>query len=133
MSKIDVSQVSGIIGVGLSSGFSGPSGISADDHKTLRQLIHFIDEGPAEGFASGAYKEITPIGSPFPTSVIWYSDSTKAKKIVEKSIVRNSKKIPTSIIWKVYNIDGVSVVNTVQDNISYVNNIFEVSRLRTVT
>src|SRR5436190_1833013 len=38
------------------------------DHPGLRQLIHFIEHGPAEGFASGAYRELLPAASPFPTS-----------------------------------------------------------------
>ena len=48
---------------------AGTGGLTIEAHKTLRQLIHFIDNGPAEGFTSGAYREMT--GTVFPTAVIW--------------------------------------------------------------
>lgn len=101
-------------------------------HETLRQLIHFIDDGPADGFLSGAYKEISPVPSLYPTSVIWYVDSTKTQKIVEQTIVWTGV-VPTTITWEVYNSDGTTVAHTVSDTISYTNNIFETSRTRTIT
>lgn len=110
------------------------SGISAADHKTLRQLIHFIDSGPAEGFASGAYKEVT--GGVFPTSVIWYTDATKTSKIVEKTITRSgggaTNVKPTPVVWKIYDTDGTTVLATVSDAITY-SGVFETSRTRTIT
>lgn len=114
------------------SGSSGSSGITASQHQTLRQLIHFIDEGPADGFVSGAYKNITPAGSVFPTSIIWYVDGTLTQKIVEKTIVW-SGVVPNIITWKVYNPDGVTVAHMVSDSISYVNNVFEYNRIRTIS
>lgn len=109
---------------------SGGSGISETDHEKLRQLIHLADgDGPYEGFVSGAFREI--IGGAFPTSVIWYESSAKLKKIVEKNIVRNQNKTPSSIEWKVYEVDGVTVLHTVTDIISY-NGVYEVSRTRNV-
>jgi len=59
---------------------AGAGGLTESQHRTLRQLIHFIDEGPAGGFTSGAYKEV--LGGVFPTSIIWWESSSKAKKIV---------------------------------------------------
>jgi len=56
-------------GITIGLDVSGLGYITASDHEILRQLIHFIDSGgPADGFASGAYKEILPTGNPFPTS-----------------------------------------------------------------
>lgn len=107
------------------------SGISADQHKTLRQLIHFIDEGPAEGFASGAYKEILPSANPFPTSVIWWESSSKLKKIVEKLITWTGA-FPTTIKWNIYDTDGSTKLATVSDAISY-SGVFETTRTRTIT
>ena len=37
----------------------------------------------------GGYEEVTPVG-PFPTQAIWYTDSGKTIKIVEKNIVIKS-------------------------------------------
>ena len=113
----------------LTEVIAGAGGLTATTHKTLRQLIHFIDNGPAEGFTSGAYREIT--GTIFPTSVIWYTDSGKTDKIVEKNITWTGVN-PTTIEWKVYDTDGSSVLATVSDSISY-STIFETNRTRTIT
>lgn len=106
-------------------------GLSAEQHKTLRQLIHFIDEGPAEGFASGAYKEILPSANPFPTSVIWWESSSKLKKIVEKLITWTGA-FATTIEWNIYDTDGSTKLATVSDAISYTG-AFETTRTRTIT
>lgn len=105
-------------------------GISEAQHKVLRQLIHFIDDGPAGGFLSGAYKETLPAASPFPTSEIWWESSSKLKKIVELTITW-SGATPTTEEWKVYDTDGATVLTTVTDSISY-SGIFETSRTRTI-
>src|SRR5271154_2679558 len=68
-------------------GGGGGGGITPMEHETLRQLIHFIDEGPGDGFASGAFKVTLPTSSPFPTSIIWYLDTGETQKLVTKSIV----------------------------------------------
>jgi hypothetical protein len=105
------------------------AGITADQHKTLRQLIHFIDNGPAEGFASGAYREV--MGTIFPTAIIWYTDSGKTEKIVEKNITWTGIN-PTTIEWKMYDTDGSTLLASVSDSISYTG-VFETSRTRTIT
>jgi len=107
------------------------SGITAEQHKALRQLIHFIDEGPAEGFASGAYKETLPSADPFPTSIIWWESSGKTQKIVELSITW-SGAFATVMEWKVYDEDGTTLLATVSDAISY-SGAFETTRTRTIT
>jgi hypothetical protein len=107
-------------------------GISPNQHEVLRQLIHFIDEGPADGFASGAVKIVTPVPSIFPTSIVWYTDNTLTKIIVSKTITWQGV-VPITITWEVYNVDGITVAHTVIDNITYVNNIFESTRIRTIT
>lgn len=105
--------------------------LNENEHETLRQLIHFIDQGPGDGFASGAYKETTPFGVMLPTNITWYEDNTKNKKIVEQ-IIEWSGIVPSTITWNVYNIDGATITHTVIDTISYMNNIFETSRTRTI-
>lgn len=108
---------------------TGGSGITAEQHKTLRQLIHFIDGGPAEGFVSGAYRETT--GTVFPSAIIWWESSGKLKKIVEKTITWTGVN-PTTVTWKVYDTDGSTVLATVSDSISY-SGPFETSRTRTIS
>lgn len=108
---------------------TNPTPIPLDDfltptkHRAIRQLIHFIGEGPAEGFISGAYKEQLPTGSVFPTSIIWWESSSKLKKIVEKTITRSggsaTNVFPTPIVWKIYDTDGTTVLATVSDALTY--------------
>jgi len=104
------------------------SGLTEAQHKILRQLIHFIDGGPAEGFASGAYRETT--GTVFPTAIIWWETSGKLKKIVSKELTW-SGAFPSTIVWKVYDTDGATVLATVTDTFSY-SGPFETSRTRTI-
>jgi hypothetical protein len=117
---------------GAETGLSG-SGLSPATHQVLHQLIHFISDGPAEGFASGAYKETLPSADPFPTSVIWWESSSKLKKIVEKTVTWGTgPKVPTQIEWKMYGTDGSTVLATVSDAIAYTG-VFEMSRTRTIS
>jgi hypothetical protein len=102
--------------------------ISAEKHEKIKQLIHYIDDGPT--YLSGTYREILPARDPFPTSVIWWESSGKVRKIVETIITRNANKMPSSIVWNLY--DGGSVIETITDSIVYQNNIFEVSRVRII-
>jgi hypothetical protein len=105
-------------------------GISEAQHRVLRQLIHFIEEGPAEGFTSGAYKETLPSGDPFPTSIIWWESSSKLKKIVER-LVTWTGPLPTTDQWKIYDTDGTTVLWIVTDTISY-SGVFETTRTRAI-
>lgn len=107
------------------------TGISPNIHKELRQLIHFIDDGPADGFVSGAFKEILPASNPFPTSIIWWESSAKIYKIIEKTYTYNSNKTISQVEWKMYDNDGVTVLATVTDTITY-SGIFELSRTRSI-
>jgi hypothetical protein len=115
---------------GTAKSLTSGTGLSEATHKVLRQLIHFIDEGPAEGFTSGAYKETLPAASIFPTSVIWWESSSKLKKIVEKTITWTGVN-PTTIEWEIYDTDGSTVLATITDAISY-SGIFETTRTRTI-
>jgi hypothetical protein len=103
--------------------------IGIGDHRILRQLIHFIDDGPAEGFASGVYKETT--GTTFPSSLVWWESSSKLKKIVERLPTWTGSKLTTDK-WKVYDPDGSTVLWTVTDTINY-SGIFETNRTRIIT
>jgi hypothetical protein len=102
--------------------------ISMVAHAALRQLIHFIDEGPAESFATGAYKEV--IGGLFPTSIIWYDSILPAKKKIVEKTVTWTGILPTTIEWKVYDA-AEALLATVTDVISYTD-MYETSRLRTI-
>lgn len=107
------------------------TGLTENAHRALRQLIHFLEEGPADGFASGAYKETLPSGAVFPTSVIWWESASKAQKIVERTITWTGPVVTTDE-WKIYAEDGTSLLATVSDSISY-SGVFETTRTRTIT
>ena len=106
------------------------SGISESTHKSLRDLIHFIDDGPADGFASGSFKETLPVGAPFHTSEIWWESAAKEQKIVELTITRNANQTPATEVWEMYDTDGVTVLVTLTDTMTY-SGVFESTRTRT--
>jgi hypothetical protein len=95
------------------------------DDDLVRKLSH-LDRGP---WAISSYKEI--VGGIFPESVIWYTDSSKSFKIVEKEYSYNSNKSVSSIVWKVYNYNNV-VIRTMTEAMTY-SGIFETSRVRTIS
>lgn len=109
---------------------SGGGGITEGQHKALRDLIHFLDDGPGDGFASGAYKETLPSADPFPTSEIWWTSAAKTHKILELTITRNANKTPATEVWRMYDSDGSTVLITLTDTIVY-SGIFETTRTRT--
>jgi len=129
-------NVSGYFRLRDNDGVHTPLGRENTRHGVVRQLIHFIDEGPGDGFLSGAYKEVLPAASPFPTSVIWWESAAKLKKIVEKTITRTgggaTNVTPTPIVWQVYDTDGTTVLATVSDAITY-SGVFETARTRTIS
>jgi len=111
-------------------GFRASNGITGvQEHRTLRQLIHFIDNGPAEGFASGAHEET--VGTVFPSSITWWESVGKLKKIVERLITWTGVN-PTTDKWKIYDVDGSTVLWTVSDAISY-SGVFKTGMVRTIT
>ncbi len=101
--------------------------ISSSQHPALLQLAHFVDEGPAEGFVSGATKTTTYSGSD-PTQELWRrSDNTK---LVEKSITYTGADA-TTIQWKIYAANGTTVLKTMTDTITYAAGL-EQTRTRTI-
>lgn len=110
---------------GAAVGLSG-SGISQSTHRTLLQLIHFIDGGPAEGFTTGATRTTT--GTAFPSQILW--KRADATKLVEKDLTYTGV-FPTTIQWKIYDTDGTTVLATVTDTITY-SGAFETGRTRAI-
>jgi len=100
--------------------------------ESLRRLINFMDSGPGLGFTSGAYLETLPAADPFPTSWIWWTDSGKTLKIVDLVITRNANKTPNVETWRMFDTDGITVIETVVDTIAYTG-VFETSRTRTIS
>ena len=117
-------------GVGALTGALAAVSITESDtmHATLRQFAHFVDDGPGEGFASGAYKETLPAGAPFHTSEVWWASSAKLLKLIELNITRDASKKPIVETWTLFGGVGNVLVELV-DSIVY-SGPFELSRTR---
>ena len=72
------------------------------------------------------------VGQPFPTSIAWYTSSSKTKKVVETIVTRDNSQRPTTVVVKTYRPDGTSVDQTVTDAIVY-DGSFEINRTRTIS
>ena len=113
-------------GFTLTELLAGVGGITINSHKALLQLIHFIDEGPAESFTTGATKTVT--GTVFPTQELWKRADTT--KLVEKNITWTGVN-PTTVEWKMYDTDGIAVLATVTDTVAY-SGVFLTGRVRAI-
>jgi hypothetical protein len=103
-------------------------GITPAQHKALRDLIHFIDNGPADGFASGSVRELT-YTSGLVTRVVWWTDATKTLKIVQTDVTYTGA-LSTAEVWQMFDTDGVTVLVTLTDSIIY-SGALETERTRT--
>lgn len=102
----------------------------ASSHASLRQLVHLAINGPFESFGPCAVEDTGPF--PFATASIWYTDQTRAKKIVETRVSYNNHNMPVTMSYISYNEDGITQNAIVTDTITYTNNVFEASRNRTI-
>jgi hypothetical protein len=110
---------------------SSSLGISSNDHQSLRQLIHFIDDGPTIGFPDGTFKETLPLGNPFPTLEIWWESAVKLKKIVQLEVTRSLGQLPVIEKWKMFDSNGSTVIEQVTDTITY-SGVIETFRSRSL-
>lgn len=106
--------------------------IDATAHRSLLQLIHFIDDGPAKGFVTGAVKEI--VGGLFPTEVRWKRADTTLllKKTITRSGGGATVTAPTPIVYELYAADGTTVLETVSDVVAY-SGVVETGRVRSIS
>ena len=100
-----------------------------DDAANLRKLERFID-APAEGWATGAYREVT--GGAFPSLVVWWESAAKLKKIMQTTYTRNGSQQATTVEHIVYQSDGSTPAKTVTDTVTY-SGAYETSRTRAIT
>jgi len=84
----------------------------------------------------GGYREYTYVGgqTPIVDTATWYTDGTKAIKLVEKTYTYGSIKIlPTVIVLQLYDGTPANVLKrTITDTITY-DRVFEISRTRIIT
>lgn len=103
-------------------------GLTPTTHETLRQLIHFLDDGPGAGFLSGANK-ITGYSGALVTSEVWYEDGTLTTRYVDLAVTYVGA-LPSVEVWRIYATDGVTVTATLTDVIAYAGAL-ETQRTRT--
>ena len=86
-------------------------------HQSLLDVIHFLPEGPGDGWASGSY-QVLAMNGPLLASDTWYTDSSQSKKIVATAYTYSG---PLCVQAKLtlYATDGVTLVRTVTDVFSY--------------
>lgn len=86
-----------------------------------RQILFLANNGPFENFStSSMVKSMSYASTPFVSSAVWYTDVSKTGKIFEIDFgVRNSRKQSTEVLYHVYEPDGTTVKNTVQDLVTY--------------
>ena len=127
-SPIDLSVVSQPVSVEFAeAGPQGPAGPSGSTD--LDKLLFLTENGAFEG-QPASYREIT--GQPFPTLIVWWTDSGKTQKIVDKAIAYNANKTPATITRHLYASDGVTINLTAVDSIVY-SGVFEQHRSRVVS
>lgn len=117
------------------SAIGAGGGISEATHKTLRQLIHFVEtNSPGDGFGAGPYlSETLYVGTTiFPASETWYETAAKLKRICRWECTYNPNKTYATETWIVYKSDGVNPAADATDTISYTG-VREDSRSRAVT
>jgi uncharacterized protein (DUF697 family) len=71
-------------------------------------------------------------GSPWPSSIVWFKSGALTLKLFEVLYTRNASQQATTIVQRVYAIDGTTIAATATDTITYSNGM-EVSRTRIVT
>ena len=113
---------------------NGDGDLSVGGLSAIRDLAAFLPDNIGPDISTAPYREITPAGSPFPTSVIWYESAAKTEKVVECVVTRNSLQQITQAVFTLYDTDGSTVLATATDVITYdATGIFETSRTRTFT
>ncbi len=105
--------------------------VCQDNHKTLKHLIHFINDGPGDGFFSSTFKETS--GIPFIDRITWWDSSLKQNRIFQTEFTRSLNKTTTTRSYKMYDTDGFTILSKATDVITFVSGIFEQSRTRTFT
>lgn len=102
---------------------------SSQDHKTFRHLIHFINEGPGDGFYANPFREIeSDTSGKFTKRETWWSDSNKTIRLYQTEVTR-SGIYPMTQKYKMYASDGITILNQAVDVISY-QGAFETARSR---
>ena len=89
-------------------------------------------DGPLTGAISGAFEELLPANSPFPTSMTWWTSVAKTARIVDETLTYNANKTVNTHQWRMYAPNGVTVLSTVTDTYNYAAGFLTPSRTRVI-
>lgn len=117
-------------GYTLTEVLAGAGGLTEEAHKALRQLIHWLPDGPGDGFSTSPFKKSTWSGI-FKTAEVWWESSDMLKKIFEHTMTWTGIN-KTGEVWTLYKTDGTSPHVRATDVITF-NGVFEDTRTRTYT
>ena len=72
------------------------------------------------------------LGAVAPSSVTWYSDAAKTKKVCSTlyTYAGANPLMPTTIVYSVFAADGSTLYKKATDTITYSSGVFEASRTR---
>ena len=88
-------------------------------HQALIDIMHFLDDGPGDGWASGAYRVRQGV-APNPGGWIWYTSSAMTKRIISVTYTYPVGSIlPSSKQWLLYASDGATVARTLTDAMTW--------------
>jgi hypothetical protein len=88
-------------------------------HASLLDIVHFLDEGPGDGWGSGANLRVTRTGPLLATKTWYTSTANTAVPIIQVAYTYlTGTPLLGTKTWKLYNAAGV-VVRTLTDTITY--------------
>ena len=92
-------------------------------HQALLDIIHFLDDGPGDGWPSGAVR-VRNNTAPNGTGWVWYTSTALTARIIDLTITYAAGSIvPATKVWRLYAANGTTVVRTVTDTLTYVGPI----------
>lgn len=116
---------------GATGGTGSAGSTGATGPEDLRRLTFWAEQGgPFETFTT-PYRE-TLLDGVFPLKSTWYVDNTKATKIVEEEVTYNPNRTIGTDTWRLYALDGSTVLLTAVDTITY-SGVIEISRERVIS
>lgn len=96
-------------------------------HAALADIIHFLPDGPGDGWASGAVC-VEGYTGPLLTSSTWYTDAAQSRRIIALAVTYTGP-LPATFKYSLYDATG-ALVRTLTDTCTYNGPLLQ-SRTRT--
>jgi hypothetical protein len=88
-------------------------------HQALLDIIHFLDDGPGDGWASGAVRVRVGTG-PNAGGWVWYTSTAMTARIIDMTVTYPAGSIlPQTKAWRLYAANGTSVIRTLTDTYTW--------------